>query len=159
MFNATLGSILDSQLIWEYFQVSACKMEPQCGLILIKPPTRHPSTTHSTSFSNRFTVWCPLSPPSYGQALFQMASPVLVELRLVLSLIITTHKQPPTFTHPPPLTPRESRDAASNWPYCQAQFQLASPVLVELRLVLSLIITTPTHPGKRCSSKLAIFGQ
>ena len=34
--------------------------------------------------------------------------------------------------------------------FCQAQFQLASPVPVELRLALSLIITTPTpnHPGK-----------
>ena len=34
--------------------------------------------------------------------------------------------------------------------HCQAQFQLASPVLVEVRLALSLIITThppqPTHP-------------
>ena len=29
---------------------------------------------------------------------------------------------------------------------CQAQIQLASPVLVELSLALSLIITTPTHP-------------
>ena len=32
--------------------------------------------------------------------------------------------------------------------WCQAQFQLASPVPVELRSALSLIITTPTHPGK-----------
>ena len=34
-------------------------------------------------------------------------------------------------------------------PYCQAQFQLASPMPVELSLALSLIITThPTHLGK-----------
>ena len=32
------------------------------------------------------------------------------------------------------------------WWDCQAQFQLASPVPVELWLALSLIITTPTHP-------------
>ena len=32
--------------------------------------------------------------------------------------------------------------------YCQAQFQLASPVPVELSWALSFIITTPTHPGK-----------
>ena len=29
---------------------------------------------------------------------------------------------------------------------CQAQFQLASSVELELRLALNLIITTPTHP-------------
>ena len=31
---------------------------------------------------------------------------------------------------------------------CQAQFQLASPMSVHLRLALSLIISTPPTPGK-----------
>ena len=30
--------------------------------------------------------------------------------------------------------------------YCQAQFQMASILPVEMSLTLSLIITTPTHP-------------
>ena len=43
---ATLGFILDSQLIWE-----SCKMEPQRGIILMRPPT-HPPTPCSPSFSD-----------------------------------------------------------------------------------------------------------
>ena len=47
---ATLGSILDSQLrIW---QVPACKMEPQRGIIFLTPTT-HPPATRSPSFSYR----------------------------------------------------------------------------------------------------------
>ena len=39
--------------------------------------------------------------------------------------------------------------------FCQAQFQLASPVRVELRLALSLIITTPSPTPTRESRNAA----
>ena len=45
--------------------------------------------------------------------------------------------------------------------FCQAQFQSSpSPVQLELRLALNLIITTPTHLEKqRCSLILTIYRQ
>ena len=47
--------------------------------------------------------------------------------------------------------------------YCQAQFQLASPVHIELSLALSLIITTPTptpfHPPGKVEMHLEIVSR
>ena len=40
--------------------------------------------------------------------------------------------------------------------FCQAQFQLGSPMPVELRLDLSLIITTTTHPPGKVEIQLEI---
>ena len=56
-FIATLGSILNSQLIWEYGKFQLAGWSHNVALF----SWNHPPATRSTSFSNRSNVWCAVS--------------------------------------------------------------------------------------------------